>query len=241
MSSTTVRTARRRTLRVAAAALTAAAALGLTACSGSDPAGVKPVGHTAAAEAGGAGFAVESGGTGSSAAAQDSASRADSGAKGEAKAGAAGKRTGGSHDATAGAASPTRTQPLPDGSKAEIHKLGAQHYRAEIVNRGSVLATLETKGGDAGLDANDMFVVLTLDGQVHAWRGGGHQGPGTFKVAGGWTVKVKKLGELHYRADVIGNEGSVDGTLEAKGHDAGLDANGVYLVLSNGGVLSAHA
>ncbi|WP_438489129.1 hypothetical protein [Streptomyces sp. S186] len=231
-SSTTVRTARRRALRVAAAALTAAAALGLTACSGSDATGAQPAGHPAAAESGGAGPA---------AAAQGSASRADSGTKGDAKAAVAGKRSDGSHDATTAAASPARTQTLPDGSKAEIHRLGAQHYRAEIVSRGAVLATLETQGADAGLDANDMFVVLTLDGRVHSWTGGGHQGPGTFKVAGGWTVKVSKLGELHYRADIIGNEGSVDGTLETKGHDAGGVANGVHMVLSSRGVLSAHA
>ncbi|MYT28881.1 MULTISPECIES: hypothetical protein [unclassified Streptomyces] len=232
-SSSTVRTARRRTLRVAAAALTAAAALGLTACSGSDAAGAKPAGHPAAV--------AESSGAGSPAAVRGSESRADSGAKGVAKAGAAGKRSGGSHDAATKAAAPARTQTLPDGSKAEIYRLGAQHYRAKIVSRGAVLATLETQGTDAGLDANDMFVVLTLDGQVHAWMGGGHQGPRTFKVAGGWTVKVRKLGELHYRADIIGNDDSVDGTLETKGHDAGGVANGVYMVLSNGGVLSAHA
>ena len=29
-------------------------------------------------------------------------------------------------------------------------------------------------------------------------------------------------------------------TLETDGHDTGLDANGVYIVLSNGGVISSH-
>ncbi|WKE69725.1 hypothetical protein [Streptomyces sp. WP-1] len=135
---------------------------------------------------------------------------------------------------------PQRTQKLPDGSTAEIYELGEQSYRLKIVNRGSVLATLDTDGHDAGLDANDMFVVLTLGGEVHAWMGGGHQGPGTFKVAGGWTVKVTKFGELRYRAQIIGHDG-VAATIETKDqHDVGLDANGVYIVLSNGGVLSAH-
>lgn len=32
----------------------------------------------------------------------------------------------------------------------------------------------------------------------------------------------------------------VDGTMETDGHDTGLDANGVYIVLSAGGVISAH-
>ncbi|MEU6548665.1 hypothetical protein ABZ915_00025 [Streptomyces sp. NPDC046915] len=138
------------------------------------------------------------------------------------------------------AASPVRTQTLADGSKAEIYELGAQHYLAKIVSRGQVLATLETKQHDAGLDANDMFVVLTLDGQVHSWMGGGHTGPGTFKLAGGWTAKVTKFGDLRYRAQILGHEGAVYATLEANQHDAGLDANGVYIVLSAGGVISAH-
>ncbi|MFF1651450.1 hypothetical protein [Streptomyces sp. NPDC058240] len=142
--------------------------------------------------------------------------------------------------AAAKAASPVRTQTLADGSKAEIYELGDQHYRAKIVSRGSVLATLETKGQDAGLDANDMFVVLTLSGEVHSWMGGGHSGPGTFKLAGGWTAKVTKIGELRYRAQILGNEGAVEATMEANQHDTGLDANGVYIVLSNGGVISSH-
>ncbi|MGW7705722.1 hypothetical protein [Streptomyces sp. NPDC054771] len=143
--------------------------------------------------------------------------------------------------AQAKAGSPVRTQTLVDGSKAEIYELGDQHYRVKIVSRGSVLATLETKGADAGLDANDMFVVLTLGGEVHSWMGGGHTGPGTFKLAGGWTAKVTKTGELRYRAQIIGHDGSVDATIEANQHDVGLDANGVYIVLSAGGVISSHA
>ncbi|MFF8786998.1 hypothetical protein [Streptomyces sp. NPDC015125] len=243
-SSTTVRTARRRTLRIAVAALTAAAGLTLTACSGSDAAGAKPAAHAESGKA-----AVESSGTGSSAGAQGSDAQAGSGAKADTKtdtkAGAAGQQSGkqsGSANAAGGgkAASPVRTQRLADGiSKAEIYKLGDQHYRAKIVARGSVLATLETKGRDDGLDANDMFVTLTLDGQVHSWMGGGHQGPGTFKLAGGWTAKVTKVGELRYRAQIIGHDG-VAATLETNQHDVGLDANGIYLVLSSGGVISAH-
>ncbi|MFD5735627.1 hypothetical protein ACFWIY_22760 [Streptomyces sioyaensis] len=243
-SSTTVRTARRRTLRVAAAALTAAAALALTACSGSDAAAAKPASHSDTAKA-----AVESSRAGSSAGLPGSDAQASAGAKAgaqvdakaDAKADATGKRSGSAHAANGrGAASPVRTQRLADGiSKAEIYRLGDQHYRAKIVARGAVLATMETKGHDDGLDANDMFVTLTLDGQVHSWMGGGHQGPGTFKLAGGWTAKVTKVGELRYRAQIIGHDG-VAATLETNQHDVGLDANGVSIVLSSGGVISAH-
>ncbi|MGW2364746.1 hypothetical protein ACWCZ5_04065 [Streptomyces sp. NPDC001667] len=233
-SSVTGRTTRRRTLRVAAATLVAASALTLTACSGSDSSAAKPAGQAETSAA-----AAEPGGAGPSAGAQTSGARAGSGDKAAgAKASLAGKHSGGAHSGTA--KGPVHTQPLADGSKAEIHELGDQHYLAKIVSRGSVLATLEANQRDAGLDANDMFVVLTPDGRVHSWMGGGNSGPGTFELAGGWKAKVTKTGELHYRAEIIGREGSVDGTLEATEHDAGLAANGVYIVLSAGGVISAH-
>ncbi|MER5356069.1 hypothetical protein ABT093_37835 [Kitasatospora sp. NPDC002551] len=127
-----------------------------------------------------------------------------------------------------------------DGSTAEVQQSGPQTYTARIVNKGTVLATFGTKDTDAGLNANGMFVVLSLDGQVHSWMGGGHQGPGTFKLAGGWTAKVTEVGELHYRAQILGPDGAVHGTLEADQHDAGGVANGVYMVLSAGGEISAH-
>ncbi|MEE4420702.1 DUF4232 domain-containing protein [Streptomyces bugieae] len=104
-SSTTVRTARRRTLRVAAAALTAAAGLTLTACSGSDAAGPKPAGRTDAGAS-----APESSGPGSSAGAQGSDAQAGpgakpgSGAKADSKAGSAGKQSGSAQAAGGGRA-----------------------------------------------------------------------------------------------------------------------------------------
>ncbi|MER8086841.1 hypothetical protein ACFVZR_19915 [Streptomyces sp. NPDC058316] len=116
--------------------------------------------------------------------------------------------------ATVKAASPVRTQTLADGSTAGIYELGAQHHLVKIIHRGRVYGTLETNQHDAGLDANDMFVVLTLGGQVHSWMGGGHRGPGTFKLAGGWTAEVTKVGDLRYRAQILGNRGAVYGTLE---------------------------
>ncbi|WP_432093105.1 hypothetical protein [Streptomyces sp. bgisy100] len=232
-SSTTVRTARRRGLRMAALALTAAAGLTLTACSGSDTAGAKPAGRTDQGSA-----AAESSGAGSSAGDKSS----DAGAEVGTKAGSGGKQSGSSPTANGGkAAAPVRTQRLADGvSKAEITKVGPQHYRAKIVARGSVLATMEAKQQDDGLDANDMFVVLTSDGQVNSWMGGGHQGPGTFEIEGGWTVKVTKLGDLHYRAQFFSESGDADDTVEANQHDIGFVSNGVSIVLSAGGVLSAH-
>ncbi|KUJ69791.1 flagellar motor protein MotB [Streptomyces albus subsp. albus] len=114
MSANTVRTARRRTLRIAAAALTAAAGLALTACSSSDDAGTKASHRTGAGTT-----AADSGGTGSSAGAQGSDTTAGSsaGAQGsDAKAGSssgaqgsgttaeAGRQPGGSHAAPGGQA-----------------------------------------------------------------------------------------------------------------------------------------
>ncbi|MFE5325124.1 hypothetical protein ACFRCG_01700 [Embleya sp. NPDC056575] len=129
---------------------------------------------------------------------------------------------------------------LVDGSTAQIENLGAQRYRAKIVNGGQVLATLETNDKDAGLDANGMFVVLSMDGTIHSWMGGEHTGPGTFQLPGGWTAEVTKVGELRFRARILGNGGADYGTLEANQHDAGAVANGIYIVLSAGGEISAH-
>ncbi len=212
-ANTTARTGRRRTIRIAAAALIAAAGLSLTACNNdTDDTGTKkPV------------ASAESSTGGSSSGAQGSDAKPDA-------------KTGDTDKAP----SSTGDQKLADGSTAKIDKLGTQHYRLKIINDGAVLATLEANQHDAGLDANGMYVVLTLGGEVHSWMGGEHNGPGTFKLAGGWTAKVTKVGDAHFRADIIGNEGSVDGTLEANQHDDGMDANGVYIVLSAGGVISAH-
>ncbi|MGW3010709.1 hypothetical protein ACWC9R_18035 [Streptomyces sp. NPDC001219] len=235
-SSTTARAARRRTLRVAAAALIATAGLALTACSGSDPADAKSAGHPSTST-NSAAKATTAGWSGI----QSSDGRTSTAAEVGTKSLAAGQQSGGAPSARAKAGSPVRTQTLVDGSTAEIYDLGSQRYRAEIVSDGSVVATMETTGpdADAGLDANGMYVVLTRGGEIHSWMGGEHQGPGTFTLAGGWKAKVTKVGELRYRAQIIGHEG-VAATLETKGHDVGVDANGVYIVLSAGGVISAH-
>ncbi|MGW0883615.1 hypothetical protein [Streptomyces sp. NPDC002671] len=134
--------------------------------------------------------------------------------------------------------SPVRTEKLVDGSTAKIYKLGAHHYRMEIVNRGSVYARLEANQHDAGVDGNGMFVVLTLDGKVHSWTGGAHQGPGSFRLPDGSTAVVTKVGLGHYRAKIV-YRGEVYAQLEANQHDAGVDGNGMFVVLSMGGQISA--
>ncbi|WP_372509118.1 hypothetical protein [Streptomyces kronopolitis] len=273
-STTTARTTRRRTLYVASAALTAAAALTLAVCSGANAAEAKPAGHTksnSVAAGGWSGLQLTSAKTASPVRTQrlaDGVSTAEITKLGEqhyrAKIVARGEvlatlETNGHDDGLdandmfvtltldgqvhswmGGGHQGPGTFTLAGGWQAKVTKLGEQHYRAKIVARGEVRATLETNGHDDGLDANDMFVTLTLDGQVHSWMGGGHQGPGTFTLAGGWQAKVTKLGELRYRAQIIGHDG-VAATLETHQHDVGLDANGIYIVLSSGGIISAHA
>ncbi|MER8160870.1 DUF4232 domain-containing protein [Streptomyces sp. NPDC094472] len=91
-SNTTARIARRRTLRVAAAVLTAAAALTLTACNGSDSGDTKSAGQADTAPAG------SSGSSGSSGGAQGS----DAKAKGGSEAGTAEDQSGGGQAATEG-------------------------------------------------------------------------------------------------------------------------------------------
>ncbi|MBD0738579.1 hypothetical protein [Streptomyces sp. CBMA29] len=163
--------------------------------------------------------------------------------------------TGGSGKTTAPAAtgakdpakgaSPIRTTKLVDGSTAKIYKLGDTHYYAKVIANGELFTSLETTNGHVdGVDANDMFIVLDLDGTIHSWTGGAQQGPGTFTLAGGWTAKVTRVAELHYSARISGGEGDV-ATLDAKsgddGHSAGVNANGIYIVLGNDGQISAHA
>lgn len=133
------------------------------------------------------------------------------------------------------------TETLVDGSTAKITKLGELQYRAQIINDGSVVATVEADKRDAGLDANGMYVVLGMDGKIHSWTGGEQKVPGTVELEGGWTAEVTKLGEQQYRAEILGADGSVMGTIEADGKDAGLNANDVYIVLSARGVISSHA
>ncbi len=158
----------------------------------------------------------------------------------------AGSAGSGGHPAgkSAGTSSPIRTTKLVDGSTALIYQRGDTHYFADVVHDGQTFTTLETTNGHVdGLDANDMFTVLDLDGTIHSWMGGAQQGPGTFTLKGDWTAKVTKVGELHYRAVISGGEGAV-ATLEAQdgdgGRDAGVDANGVYIVLGNDGQISSH-
>lgn len=210
---TTLRT--RRTFRSAGlVALAAAAAFSLTACGDSD-----------------------TGAAGAKDKAPVSSSRsADDG-------GGAGEDTGTKAASANRAASPDRTEKLVDGSTAKIYELGEQRYRAEIVNDGDVLATMETKdpNADAGLDANGMYVLLSMDGKIHSWMGGEHTGPGTFDLEGGWKAKVTKVGESRFRAQILGEDGSAMATLDTNKGDVGVDANGVAIVLSARGAISSHA
>lgn len=208
--------ARRNRRSAVLVALAAAAALSLTACGGGEDAAAGP-------------------------AKKDTASHAQSTGTGSAKEQTTTEAASTVSKASSKASSKARTTKLVDGSTARIHKVGSQHYRADIVSDGAVIGQLKANGTDAGLDANGMYVALTLDGKVNSWMGGEHQGPGTFKLAGGWKAKVTKVGELHYRAQILGSDGSVMGTLDANEHDDGAVANGIYIVLSAGGVISSHA
>ncbi|MFF8373612.1 DUF4232 domain-containing protein [Streptomyces lydicus] len=163
-ANTTARNARRRTLRIAAAALTAAAALSLTACSGSDaaakPAGQKETG--AAAEAGGAGSSG-SGGAGSSAGAPGSDAKpgagADTGAKAGTHPGAAGKQSGSAHATGGGGAGSGVERCHTSGLKAAFatgedatpdpNAEGATTTSVVLTNKGSRTCRI---GGFPGVD-----------------------------------------------------------------------------------------
>ncbi len=133
---------------------------------------------------------------------------------------------------------PVRTTPLVDGSTARITELGFKDYKLEIVYQGVVTATLEANQHDAGVDANDMFVVLTFDGQVASWIGGGTEGPGSFPLPDGSTARITELGFKDYKLEIV-YQGVVTATIEANQHDAGVDANDMFVVLTFDGGFSA--
>ncbi|MEU0928604.1 DUF4232 domain-containing protein [Streptomyces malaysiensis] len=104
-SKTTARTARRRTLRVAAAVLTAAAALTLTACNDSDAGNAKSAGQADTAPAGSGSSGSSDGAHGSSDGAQgssDGAQGSDAKARGGSETGAGENAPGSGQAATEG-------------------------------------------------------------------------------------------------------------------------------------------
>ncbi|BDH15529.1 DUF4232 domain-containing protein [Streptomyces hygroscopicus] len=156
MSATTTRTVRRRTLRLAAAALTAAAGLTLTACSGSDAAGAKPADRAdtgVAADAGSSG----AGDAGSSAGAQGSDAQASSGAKADAKA-----------DAKAGAAAkkPGNAQGAGGGSGSGVQRCHTSGLKAAFATGGDAAPDPDANGGTT------TSIVLTNKGSSTCKIGG---------------------------------------------------------------------
>lgn len=162
-ADTTARTVRRRTLRVAAAALTAVAGLTLTACSGSDAGtGAKAAAHldpqAAAANAGGA----DAGGTGSGGAdSANSSSSAQGGAEAKAgtKPGGGGQRAGGSH-ATGGGKAAAGVQRCHTSSLTAVFATGEDAVPDPDADGGTTTSIVLTNkgsrsckiGGFAGID-----------------------------------------------------------------------------------------
>ncbi|GGP34391.1 hypothetical protein [Streptomyces melanogenes] len=62
---------------------------------------------------------------------------------------------------------------LADGSVAKVYKLGQNHYEAEIWANGSKLDTLVANGSKAVGENNGLHVVLNPDGTVTSWVDGG--------------------------------------------------------------------
>ncbi|MFI6470783.1 hypothetical protein ACIBL5_11110 [Streptomyces sp. NPDC050516] len=72
-----------------------------------------------------------------------------------------------------GARSFVKSVKLADGSVAKVYKLGQNHYEAEIWANGSKLDTLVAKGASATGQNNGLYVVLNPDGTVTSWVDGG--------------------------------------------------------------------
>ncbi|AKA04445.1 flagellar motor protein MotB [Streptomyces noursei ZPM] len=170
-SNTAVRNARRHTLRIAAAALTAVAGLTLTACSGADtPGAAKAAGGTeravGAAGVDAASSSADAAGTdtagrdaaGPSADGPDSGAKAGTGAEGGTKAGAAGQQAGTAH-ATGGRAGSGIERCHTSGLKASFNTGGdavpdedaggSTTTSINLVNKGSRACKI---GGFPGVD-----------------------------------------------------------------------------------------
>ncbi|GAA2936560.1 hypothetical protein GCM10020221_35360 [Streptomyces thioluteus] len=125
------------------------------------------------------------------------------------------------------------------GWKAKLYKLGGHHYRLDIGDGRRVLGDVEANGRDGGLDANGVYIVLTPDGRVTSWVGGAHYGAGTYRLPDGSKAKVTRVKRSHAKMEII-SRGHVVAKMDANGRDAGLDANGMYIVLTFDGTFSAH-
>ncbi|MFF3271816.1 DUF4232 domain-containing protein [Streptomyces chrestomyceticus] len=180
-ADTTVRTVRRRTLRIAAAALTAVAGLTLTACSGSD-AGTKAANRAdsgvAAAEPGGAGASAgvqgaepEAGSGAQGSGAQGSGAQGGAEAKTGAKSGGGGKRAGGSH--------------ASGGSKA-----AAGIQRCHTANLTAVFATGEDAVPDPNADGGTTTSIVLTNKGSRSCKIGGFAGIDLRPDAGGpgWSL-----------------------------------------------------
>ncbi|MBH1934811.1 hypothetical protein I5Q34_11065 [Streptomyces sp. AV19] len=128
---------------------------------------------------------------------------------------------------------------LAGGWKGELYKAGARHHRLDIVDGRQVLGSVEANGRDGGLDANGVGIVLTPGGQIDSWTGGWRHGNGTYLLPDGSKAEVTRMKGLHSRMEITSG-GHVLARLDANGHDAGLDANGMYIVLTADGQFSAH-
>ncbi|MFF3275679.1 DUF4232 domain-containing protein [Streptomyces chrestomyceticus] len=175
-ADTTVRTVRHRTLRIAAAALTAVAGLTLTACSGSDAGtGTKAAAHldseAAAANVGGA----DTGNAGSGGTDSGSASGSQGGAEAKAgtKSGGAGggKRAGGSHASGGG-------------------KAAAGIQRCHTSNLTAVFATGEDAVPDPNADGGTTTSIVLTNKGSRSCKIGGFAGIDLRPDAGGpgWSL-----------------------------------------------------
>ncbi|AGP59452.1 DUF4232 domain-containing protein [Streptomyces rapamycinicus] len=162
-SNTTARIARRRSLRVAAAVLTAAAALTLTACNGSDGGDKKSAGQADTAPAG----------SGGSSGSSDGAQGSDAKAKGGSEAGAAQDQPGGGQAATEG------------GGRAHA---GVERCRTE--NLEAAFATGEDALPDRGGEGTTTASIVLMNKGSYSCKLGGFPGVDLTSINGGerWSL-----------------------------------------------------
>ncbi|MEU2793065.1 hypothetical protein [Streptomyces sp. NPDC007100] len=149
----------------------------------------------------------------------------------------------------AGGGAYVRTVKLADGvSVVKVYRVGPGHYRADgFFDDGRPFGSIEATPAepcDAG-NVNGMIIALSSKGEVASWFAKARPtGPHNETLADGKTVaRVTELGDQHYRAVLVGQDGRTLGTMEVDGEAkfrAAVKVGSLWAVLETDGGVTSH-
>lgn len=148
----------------------------------------------------------------------------------------------------AGGGTYVRTVKAADGSFVKVYRMGPGHYRADgFFDDGRPFGSIEATPAEpcvAG-DLNGMIIALSSKGEVASWFAKVRPtGPHSETLADGKTVvQVTELGDQHYRAVLVGQDGRTLGTMEVDGEArfrAAIKVGSLWAVLETDGGVTSH-